>query len=79
METMFIAFDVLFRFAFIGMLYGFYKIAKECWYTFTHLDEYEYNDWDEDEAEFLCACGMWVTDEQMEYVNGRWVCDYCVF
>jgi len=79
MQNTFIVFDVLFRFAAIGMLYALYKAFKEFWYIITHLDEYEYDDWDEDEAEFLCNCGQWVTEEQIEQVHGRWVCDYCVF
>lgn len=49
MENTFIFFDVFFRFAAIGLLYGMYRGIKECWYTLTHLDEYEYDDWDYDD------------------------------
>ncbi len=81
MKTTFIFFDVLFQFMALGMLYALYKVVKECWHTFTHLDEYEYDDWeeDDDDTEFLCGCGQWITEEQSLFVHGRWVCDYCVF
>lgn len=67
----------MFRLATVGMMYGFYKIAKECWHSFSRLDEYEYNDWHEDE--FVCQCGVIMYEDEINYVNGRKVCDYCVF
>lgn len=49
MDILFMFFTVFFQFLALGMLYALYRVVKDCWYMFTHLDEYEYDDWDYDD------------------------------
>lgn len=72
-------FSVMFRLAVIGMMYGIYSIVKQCWRAFIIFDEYQYDDYENDDREYLCECGEWVAEEEMTKIHGRWVCDYCVF
>lgn len=80
MQTTFIFFDTLFRFLAVGMLYMIYKVVREAWYDFTHLDElppYDDYDYDDDECP---SCGVLLDDFDSVYtVHGRVVCDNCVF
>jgi len=96
MINVFIIVDVVMRLAswvFIYMigryiLKGFAEFFKEepDWQLDLDDDDdwsYEIDDYEPEEPLFLCTCGEWVCDYQMQKIttkNGSyWVCDYCVF